>query len=145
MADLDTDVARLLDTYRSAARAKDVAAFMRLYDPRVRVFDTWGVWCHDGADAWQQAIEGWFTSLGTGRVEVSFDDVVVTGTPAMASVTAIVTYRGVSTEGEPKGEMQNRLTWVLRTSGHVLRVIHEHTSAPAGFDDAKLILKRPAR
>lgn len=38
--------------------------------------------------------------------------------------------------------MQNRISWVLKTSGHVLRIVHEHTSAPVGFEDAKAILKR---
>jgi hypothetical protein len=38
--------------------------------------------------------------------------------------------------------MHNRLSWVLRTSGHVLRIAHEHTSAPIGFEDMKAILKR---
>ena len=38
--------------------------------------------------------------------------------------------------------MQNRLTWALRVSGHVLRIAHEHTSAPIGFEDQKAILQR---
>ncbi len=41
--------------------------------------------------------------------------------------------------------MQNRLTWILRTSGHVLRIVHEHTSAPAGFEDGKVILQRTGK
>ena len=41
--------------------------------------------------------------------------------------------------------MQNRITWVLQASGHVLRIIHEHTSAPVGFEDAKAILKRESK
>ena len=38
--------------------------------------------------------------------------------------------------------MQNRISWLLKTSGHVLRIVHEHTSAPIGFEDAKAILER---
>jgi hypothetical protein len=41
--------------------------------------------------------------------------------------------------------MQNRMSWVLKTSGHVLRVVHEHTSVPIGFEDEKAILKRVAK
>jgi len=41
--------------------------------------------------------------------------------------------------------MQNRISWVLEMSGHVLRVIHEHTSAPIGFEDGKAILKHQAK
>jgi ketosteroid isomerase-like protein len=140
--DTDKSITRVLESYKAAVYARDVAAFMRLYDPGVRVFDTWGVWSYEGADAWQRAVEGWFTSLGTERVKVTFDDVVTSAGPGFAIVSAMVTYAGVSAQGEPLRAMQNRLSWALRTSGHVLRIIHEHTSAPVGFDDTKAILHR---
>jgi hypothetical protein len=38
--------------------------------------------------------------------------------------------------------MNNRVTWVMRTSKHVLRIAHEHTSAPIGFSDSNAILLR---
>lgn len=142
MTDPDKEIARILGTYESAVFAKDVPAFMRLYDPGVRVFDAWGVWSYDGAEAWQRAVEGWFTSLGTERVKVRFEEVRKTTGKDMASVSAIVTYAGVSAEGEPLRAMQNRLTWALRTVGHVLRIVHEHTSAPIAFEDSKAILAR---
>jgi hypothetical protein len=41
--------------------------------------------------------------------------------------------------------MQNRMSWGLKTSGHVLRIFHEHTSAPVGFEDMKAILVREPR
>lgn len=141
MDDTDKSITRVLESYKAAVYAKDVAAFMRLYDPSVRVFDTWGVWSYEGADAWQRAVEGWFTSLGTEKVKVTFDDVASSAVPGFAIVSAMVTYAGVSAQGEPLRAMQNRLSWALKTSGHVLRVIHEHTSAPVGFDDAKAILR----
>ncbi len=142
MAELDKSIARILDAYGSAVHEKDVAAFMRLYDPSVRVFDAWGVWSYEGAQAWQIAVEGWFKSLGTERVKVTFEDVKTTVTREFAGVSAIVTYAGVSAQGAPLRAMQNRLSWVLRTSGHVPRIIHEHTSAPVGFEDMKAILQR---
>lgn len=88
------------------------------------------------------AVEAWFTSLGTEKVGVSFDDVQVSGSPDFEVVHAFVTYAGLSAQGEQLRAMQNRITWVLKTSGHVLRIIHEHTSAPVGFDDMKAILQR---
>lgn len=144
MNDTDKSIARVLESYESAVYTKDVVAFMRLYDPGVRVFDAWGVWSYEGSEAWQRAVEGWFTSLGTERVKVTFDDVQSTAARDMAMVSAIVTYAGLSAQGEPLRVMQNRITWVLRTSGHVLRIVHEHTSAPLGFDDSKAILQRAA-
>ena len=142
MSELDKDVARILGVYESAVYKKDVEALMRLYDPGVRVFDAWGVWSYEGAEAWQRAVEGWFTSLGSERVKVTFADVQAFSGKDMASVSAIVTYAGISAEGQPLRAMQNRISWVLRTIGHVPRIVHEHTSAPIGFDDSKAILMR---
>ena len=142
MSDIDKDIARILGAYASVVFDKDVDALMRLYDPGVRVFDAWGVWSHDGAPAWQRTVEAWLTSLGAERVKVRFDDVRTTIGKDMASVDAIVTYAGISPEGQELRAMQNRITWVLRTVGHVPRIVHEHTSAPIGFDDSKAILVR---
>jgi ketosteroid isomerase-like protein len=142
LSDIDKSITQVIESYKSAVHAKNVAALMRLYDPNVRVFDTWGVWSYEGAEAWQLAVEGWFTSLGTEKVGVSFDGVQASAGREFAVVSAIVTYAGVSAQGEALRTMQNRLSWALKTSGHVLRIIHEHTSAPVGFEDAKAILQR---
>jgi len=142
--DIDKLLARVMESYRSAVFDKDAAAFMRLYDPGVRVFDTWGEWSYEGAAAWQSVVESWFMSLGTERVKVSFSETKTSGGPEMALLSAIVSYAGVSAQGEALRTMHNRISWVLRTSGHVLRIVHEHTSAPVGFEDMKAILQRNA-
>ena len=145
MSEIEAPAARVIEGYKSAVAARDIAAFMRLYDPAVRVFDAWGVWSYEGVPAWQVAVEGWFASNPAYRFKVTFDEVRSVATAAFTSVSAIVTYAVVSPEGAPVNAMQNRLSWVLKTSGHVLRIIHEHTSAPVGFEDQKAILQRPGR
>ncbi|MBE0548107.1 MAG: nuclear transport factor 2 family protein [Rubrivivax sp.] len=142
MLDIEKSIARLIANYSSAVHAKDVDAFARLYDPKARVFDAWGVWLYDGLEPWRRAVEAWFTSLGTERVKVTFEEVQSSGTSECAVVSAIATYAGFTVEGKSLRSMQNRLTWGLKTSGHVLRIIHEHTSSPVGFDDMKAILVR---
>ena len=142
MSDPEQDLARVRDRYAAAVYAKDAAALIQLYDPDVRIFDAWGHWSCEGADAWQRSVEGWFTSLGSERVKVGFEDLKTTTSRELSSLSAIVSYTGVSAQGETLRAMHNRLTWVLRTSGHVLRIVHEHTSAPIGFDDMKAILSR---
>jgi ketosteroid isomerase-like protein len=143
---MDTEkvVLRALETYKSAVLSKNVDTFMHLYDPDVRVFDTWGVWSYEGAAAWRVAIEGWFSSLRDEKCRVAFADVQIIGDSGFAAMSAVATYVGVTAQGQDIRSMQNRLSWVLETSGHVLRVVHEHTSVPIGFDDAKAILKRDA-
>jgi ketosteroid isomerase-like protein len=144
MQDLDKSIQRIVASYQAAVAAKDIVAFMRLYDPKVRVFDAWGVWSYDSAAAWQLAVQAWFASLGHETVKVSFAELQVAGTAEFAACSAIVSYAGMSPTGEPLRAMHNRLSWVLKTSAHVLRIVHEHSSAPIGFDDMKAILQRGA-
>ena len=144
MTDIDKSVAQLLATYGSAVAAKDITTFMRLYDPQVRVFDAWGVWTYDGASAWQQAVEGWFTSLGSDRVQVRFSEVQTTVTREMAMVSAVVTYASVSAQGQALRSIDNRISWALKLSAHVWRIVHEHTSAPLDFNNNTGILQRAA-
>jgi len=142
MSDLENSITHVIETYQVAVFNKDADAFMRLYDRAVRVFDAWGVWSYEGATAWRGMVEEWFASLGTEVVKVSMDDVQTTGSQELAMVSAIVTYAGVSAEGENLRAMQNRLTWVLKPEGSAWKIVHEHTSAPVGFNDAKAILQR---
>jgi ketosteroid isomerase-like protein len=144
LTDLDEIVDKLLEKYKSAVYARDVAAFMRLYDPKVRVFDAWGIWSYEGAAPWRIAVEGWFAAHAGERLKVSFEDVRCSGNSEVAIVSAVVTYCGVSAQGELLRSMQNRISWGLRTSGHVLRIVHEHTSVPVGYEDQKAILLRPS-
>lgn len=144
MSNLDKSVERLIEQYTSAVLARDVAAFMRLYDPKARIFDAWGVWEYDNSERWQVAVEGWFGSTPGEKFKVTFDSVQTSGSEDFAMMHAIVTYASVSAQGELIRSMQNRITWGLRTSGHVLRIVHEHTSAPIGFEDQKAILQKEA-
>ena len=118
---------------------------MHLYAPDARVFDAWGIWSYDGAAAWRVAVEGWFSSLGSETYRVAFDDVQIIGDSNFAAMSAIATYAGISSQGQELRTMENRITWVLKTSAHVLRIVHEHTSAPIGFEDSKAILEREGK
>ncbi len=142
MNDLENTIMHVLEAYQAAVFNKDVDAFMRLYDQQVRVFDAWGVWSYEGAAAWRGMIEGWFSSLGAERVKVTMDDVQIAGGQELAVVSAIVSYAGVSAEGEDLRAMQNRITWALKPEGSGWKIVHEHTSAPIDFNDSKAILQR---
>ena len=145
MNDIKKQGLTVLETYKSAVRAKNVETLMHLYAPEARIFDAWGTWSYEGAAAWRIAVEGWFSSLGGEVCKVTFEDVQIVGQPDFAAMSAIVTYTSTSAQGQEIRAMQNRIRWVLKTSGHVLRIVHEHTSAPIGFEDAKAILKREGK
>ena len=100
MSDTQKQVLRALDTYKSAILAKNTETLMHLYDPEVRVFDTWGIWLYEGVEAWRVAVEGWFSSLGNEKVNVTFEDIRIIGDQGFASMSAIVTYAAFSSEGK---------------------------------------------
>ncbi|OYT91676.1 MAG: DUF4440 domain-containing protein [Burkholderiales bacterium PBB3] len=132
----------VLSAYTSAVYAQDVDAFMQLYTADARVFDTWGVWSYEGSQARRPTIAQWFSSLGTERVQVSFEDVQVTQGAELAFLSAITTFAAISAEGEMLRSMQNRLTWALQHLDGAWRIQHEHTSTPIGFADQKAMFHR---
>lgn len=143
MSDFDNLVQQFFNAYSEAVYQKDVEVFMKLYDPDVRIFDTWGAWSYEGETSWRKMIAQWFDSLNTAeRVKVTFDDIKRTATQGLGFVSATGTYACVSVKGEEIRAMQNRLTWVLKQEGEIWKIIHEHTSAPITFDELKPILCR---
>lgn len=144
MKDIDDAVAELQRKYIAAVSGRNVEALMQLYDPKLRVFDAWGVWQYGGRDAWRVAAEGWLSSDPSERFRVEFKETEVSGNADLALATAIVTYAADAPDGKELRAMQNRITWAVKTSGHNLKIVHEHTSAPIGFEDMKAILQRSA-
>lgn len=87
---------------------------MHLYASETRVFDAWGTWSYVGAAAWRVAVEGWFSSLGSGTCEVTFDDLQIISKPGFLAMSALVTYAGISAQGQEIRAMQNRISWAQR-------------------------------
>lgn len=136
-------VHRILDAYAAAVAAKDTNALVSLYAPEVRVFDAWGTWSYEGASSWRGMVEEWFGSLGSERVRVDAEETRIIVGERLATLTAFLSYTALADDGKELRSMQNRLTWVLRPEANTWKIVHEHTSAPVGFDDMKAILKRP--
>ena len=133
---------QVLDAYKSAVFAKDVEAFVNLYDPEVRVFDLWEKWSYNGIETWRGNVTDWFNSLGTDRVAVEADNVEISAADQLATAYGFITYKGLSAEGKELRAMQNRLTWVLKHKDGKWKIIHEHTSAPVNAETSKVILQR---
>ena len=132
----------ILAAYVAAVRAKDVEAFLALYADDVRSFDLWGAWSYDGKDALRAMVEEWFGSLPDDEtVVVRFDEIRTQPGADVAAVSAFTTFAAETPDGTELRSMNNRLTWILRRDGDAWKIVHEHTSAPAG-DDGKVSLKR---
>ena len=141
MSEPEQPVKQVLEAYKAAVYAKDVEAFVALYDQDVCVFDMWGRWSYSGVEAWREMVTDWFGSLGSERVGVEFADVQTTSVQTIAVAHAFVTYQGLSAEGEALRAMQNRVTFALEHRGDTWKIVHEHSSAPADFETLKVILE----
>ncbi|SDG91540.1 YybH family protein [Paraburkholderia phenazinium] len=142
MSKLDNPILQVLEDYKAAVFAKDVDAFVALYDQEVQIFDMWGVWSYNGIASWREMAARWFGSLGTGRVVVDFSNVQTIVTQDLAVLHAFVTYKAVSADGVELRSLDNRLTVTLARKGDGWKVVHEHTSAPIDFETTKVIFKR---
>jgi ketosteroid isomerase-like protein len=143
MTELDRSIRQVLDDYKAAVWAKDVEAFVALYDAEVRVFDMWGVWSQVGLAAWRAMAVGWFGSLGTERVAVEFSEVQASVSAELAIVHAFVRYAAIGADDEPLRALDNRMTLALRRdAGGAWKVVHEHTSAPLDHSTTQAVLQR---
>jgi ketosteroid isomerase-like protein len=131
----------LFEIYKNAVFQKDVEAFTSIFDENIQVFDMWE-WTYDGLGPWQQMAKEWFSSLGTERVNVTFDDIRIQTTGEMGVASAFMKFTALSEKNEELRSLQNRLTWVARKKDDVWKIIHEHTSGPADGETMKVILKR---
>jgi uncharacterized protein (TIGR02246 family) len=137
-----TPVAQVLESYRAAVHAKDVEAFVALYDADVQVFDMWGQWSLSGIAAWRAMVGEWFGSLGTETVRVDIEGLRVEAGQDVSAAHAFLTFTGVSAQGKELRSMTNRLTMVFRRTGAGWKIAHEHTSAPIDHATLKAILQR---
>jgi ketosteroid isomerase-like protein len=133
---------QILDAYKAAVYAKDVDAFVALYDADVRVFDMWGAWSHDGLDAWRRMAAGWFGSLGDERVAVEFAEVESVAGVDLVAAQAFVTYAAIGADGAPLRALTNRMTMTLRQRDGAWKIVHEHSSSPLDVSTAKPMFTR---
>jgi len=137
----ENPVQQLLDAYTAAVYAKDIDAFMAIYDENIGVFDMWGTsWMYQGAQSWRGVAEEWFRGLGDERIVVDIENMQVRPTAQMAFVSAFVKYTALSPEGKPLRWLQNRMTCVLEPKNGVWKITHEHTSTPADHSSLKISL-----
>jgi len=133
---------RVLTTYVEAVRAKDVDAFIALYDQDIHVFDMWDTWSLRGLTAWRNMATGWFSSLGDEQVVVTSDNESSTVVGDLAIGHAVLTYAAIAPDGTKLRSLSNRATMALRKTGDSWKIFHEHTSAPIDHQSQQAILRR---
>lgn len=142
MNDTPSPFLQLMGRYKDAVLAKDVEAFIAIYDDDIHIFDMWGRWSLRGIDAWRALASEWLSSLGTEQVVVTIDDAEVTRVGDLAVGHAILTYTAMSADGERLRSLNNRITVGMRHARGSWKIFHEHTSAPIDHRTMKALLQR---
>ena len=132
----------LFETYKKAVYLKDLESFLSIYDEELRVFDMWGRWSYEGLAAWREMATDWFTSLGTERDVVTFEEINIQTSGDLAISTALMRFAAVATTGDEHRHLYNRLTWIARRKGADWKIVHQHTSVPIEPLTLKAILRR---
>lgn len=138
----ESPIAQALEAYKVAVFAKDIEAFVALYDQNVHVFDMWREWSYTGIDAWREMASNWFNSLGSEKVVVGVADMQSTTANDLAIGHAVLTFTAVSEDGKELRSLNNRVTLAMRRYGGTWKVVHEHTSAPVNHSTGKVVLRR---
>lgn len=144
MSEIADPFLHALDAYRTAVRAKDVAAFLAIYDESLEVFDLWSEWSQQGLAARRKMAEEWFGSLGDEYVVVDIHEARSARSEDLIVGRAILTYTAYSADGKAMRSLDNRMTLGLRRTGESWKVFHEHTSAPVDHTSGRAILRREA-
>jgi len=126
----------LIGQYCAAARHKNAAAMLRLYDADARIFDLWDRASIRGLAELTPIVRDWLGGLGTETVQVTFDQVEIRVAGDFAAVTAFVRFQARDQAGMALRQMVNRLTWSLSRRAAGWQIVHQHTSVPI---DAKTI------
>ncbi|MBS1663375.1 MAG: nuclear transport factor 2 family protein [Bacteroidetes bacterium] len=142
MSEINTAIELLLKSYKESVFQKDEDMFSSLFDKEVRIFDMWQQWTYDGLAAWMDMVKGWFSSLGSDRDVITYDDVRIQGGAGTVVVSAFVRFSAVSETGETLRYLDNRLTLVVEKKEGNWKITHQHTSGPIDFDTMKVVLKR---
>lgn len=142
MNEIEKQIKQVFNSYKDAVFARNVEAFVSLYDDDIHVFDMWGKWSYEGIKAWRGMVTEWFGSLNDEKVLVSFDDLQITASPDIAIAYTFVTFKGLSADSTELRSMNNRLTCALRNANGTWKIIHEHSSSPLDPETTKAIFQR---
>lgn len=140
MGDQPDAVMQVLQAYSDAVAARDVEAFLALYDDDVHLFDMWDHYEVVGKDAWRELVVDWFGAHPGEALEARFDDVSAVTGQDVAFARMAMTFAIVAPGGELSYEQAHRLTLGLQRRDGVWRIVHEHSSMPISNETGTGIL-----
>lgn len=142
MNEQESQVKAVLDAYAAAVCARNVDAFVELYDADVHIFDAWGQWELRGAGAWREMVTDWFGAHEDERDVVEINEVEIVAAEDVAWTHATITFAWESAAGERLRTMTNRATMCLAKEDGAWKIVHEHTSLPIDMETMTAIRER---
>lgn len=143
MTAAETVLATLLDRYALAVRAKDLAAFTRLYADEVVVFDPFDSWTISGLANWRASTAVWFAALGEQPIAVTHSQVRAQRHGDLLAGHAWLAYSSPAHAGRIPRTVGNRCTLVARQQGDDWLIVHEHNSLPIRMDPLQPMFAPP--
>ncbi len=120
--------------YAQAAWDKDIEKMTSLYAQNIEIFDMWDTAYQYGLETWALGISDWLNNLGSEKVRVTFDRVVVKENNTLAIAHAMVRYEAISVDNTVIRAMVNRITLSFEKTDDMWKVFHQHTSVPIDSD-----------
>lgn len=131
------NLSQFFDSYAQAVYQKDVGQMMELYHEDVTVMDAFDLWVVRGKSAWEEHVRSWFSSLENDLMRVSFRDMTILSDDNLATAYGTVLYERIGETEKPP--LDCRVTFFFLKTNQGFKIIHEHTSAPLGYEDGRMM------
>jgi uncharacterized protein (TIGR02246 family) len=131
----DAQIRALEARFAKAVSAKDIDAVMKVYSPRVFVFDLVPPRQYVGAAAYRGDWKGLFAGFA-GPVKMQISDLVVTTDGTVAYGHSIQRVTGTDPKGAPV-DLTVRVTDVYRKQAGAWSIVQEHVSVPVDLETGK--------
>lgn len=132
------EITAVLDAYAATVHARDVEGHLALHADDVHVYDAWDEFEARGKDALSTMTQQWFSSLGSERLRVHYEDLQVTSDGDVGFAHAAVVFVAESEDGDRLRAMKNRFTFGLHRDGRWL-IVHLHSSMPISFETMRAV------
>jgi uncharacterized protein (TIGR02246 family) len=132
----EREIARLLEDWMGALRARDVGTMMSYYAPDVVFFDGIAP-LQIGPEAYRTNWEGFFKWF-PGPLNCETRDVKITAGDRVAFSRGLILLTGTTADGKMEGAWM-RQTVGFEKAGSTWRITHEHWSLPMDMESGKAV------
>ncbi|WP_323703708.1 YybH family protein [Mammaliicoccus sp. Dog046] len=124
------EIYHVIDTYKTAAKTKDIDLMLSIYTDDIFIYDAWEKWSESGLDAMKQLVTEWFASLGEESLDLEISNIKVESDTRVGFASYDVKFIRLDTNGQPYKSITNRFTVGL-VKDNQWKIKHQHSSIPS--------------